>query len=245
MPGEDGQNAVILQLYSEDGGTVAVGKSTTIKTLLTSGTDSVTPTSVKWYKFDSTASPAGYVQILGQTGTSITITEDMVTDQMWLKCEAVYDGKTYSAYQTIDDITDPYTAYTFATVQQFKNSQGCGAIYTIVYQNGVEVDPIKSTTFSTNPNLAGSSGDYYYYLDTTQKTCILKKHNGTTWVTVNVTDEDEPDYEQPYSFTYKYFRLDKNGIPMDTVTPYTTQRCFYIDPTIIQGRTQFICEVSN
>ena len=229
----NGTSAVILQLYSEDGGYVKNGKNTTIKTLLTSGTDAVTPSPVKWYEFKK----GGYTQIAGETGTSITITDNMVTDQMWLKCEATYNNKTYAAYYTIDDTTDPYTAYTFATVQQFKNSKGYGAIYTRVYQNGVEVDPIKSTTFSADTNLSGVSGDYYYYLDTENKVCVLKKYNGTQWVDATSDDAD--------IFTYKYYRIDNTGTTLDTASPYKNTRCFYIDPSIINGRMQFICEVSN
>ena len=231
---ENGTNAVILQLYSEDGGTVEKGKNTTIKTLLTSGTGTVTPSSVKWYEFKNGA----YTQISGQTGTSITITEAMVTDQMWLKCEATYDNKTYSAYYTIDDTTDPYTAYTYATIDQFKNSQGYGAVYTRVYQNGAEVDIIKSTVFSNTPPSGASSGDYYYHLDTTNKTCVLKKYNGTQWIdAIAETDKDQ--------FTYKYYRVDNTGTSLDTGSPYKTGRCIYVDPSIINGRMQFICEVSE
>lgn len=228
---QDGTSAVILQLYSEDGGYVQVGKETTIKIMLTSGTDTVSPSSVKWYEFKN----GGYQQIEGKTDASITIDDEDVTDQMWLKCEATYNDKTYTAYYTIDDTTDPYTAYTFATIEQFKNSQGYGAIYTRVYQNGTEVDPIKSTTFSNVAPTGASSGDFYYHLDTSNKTCVLKKYNGTQWVNATETD----------SFTYKYYRVNNAGTPLDTASAYKTDRCFYIDPSIIDGRMQFICEVSN
>ena len=162
----------------------------------------------------------------------------MVTDQMWLKCEATYGSETYTAYYTIDDTTDPYTAYTYATIDQFKNSQGYGAVYTRVYQNGIEVDTIKSTVFSNTAPSGASSGDYYYHLDTTNKTCILKKYTGTQWV--DATADDDKD-----QFTYKYYRIDSIGESIDTGSPYKTGRCIYIDPSIVRGRMQFICEVSN
>jgi len=230
--GTNGTNAVLLQLYSEDGGTVSTTKDkTTIKTMLTSGTSSVTPTAVAWAKFSGT----GYTTITGQTGTSITISADDVEDQMWLRCQATYGGKTYTAYYTIDDVSDPYTAYTFATVEQFKNSQGFGAIYTRVYQNGVEVDPIKSTVFSDTAPTGASSGDFYYHLNTTEKTCILKKYNGSKW-----NDATEKD-----TLTYKYYRLDNSGNAIDTTSAYKDTRCFYIDPSMINGRMQFICDVTG
>lgn len=228
----NGTSAVILQLYSEDGGTVSTVKpTTTIKTLLTSGTSTVTPSAVTWAKFSGT----GYTTIDREKGTSIVINASDVEDQMWLRCQATYSSKTYTAYYTIDDVTDPYTAYTFATVEQFKNSQGFGAIYTRVYQNGVEVDPIKSTVFTNTAPTGASSGDFYYHLNTTNKTCILKKYNGTSWA--DATEKD--------TLTYKYYRLDNSGNAIDTTSAYKDTRCFYIDPSMINGRMQFICDVSG
>lgn len=228
----NGTSAVILQLYSEDGGTVSTTKATTtIKTMLTSGTSTVTPSAVTWAKFSGT----GYTTIDGETGTSITISADDVEDQMWLRCQATYSSKTYTAYYTIDDVSDPYVAYTFATVEQFKNSQGFGAIYTRVYQNGEEVDPIKSTVFTDTAPTGASNGDFYYHLNKTNKTCVLKKYNGTSWA-----DATEAD-----TLTYKYYRLDNSGNAIDTTSAYKDTRCFYIDPSMINGRMQFICDVSG
>lgn len=161
----------------------------------------------------------------------------MVTDQMWLKCEATYSSKTYSAYYTIDDTTDELTAYTYATIAEFKNSQGFGAIYTRVYRTGEEVDPIKSTTFSNVAPTGASSGDYYYHLNTTAKTCTLKKYNGTSWADATSADND--------TYTYSYYRIDNKGNTLDTSIAWKTGRCQYIDPSIINGRMQFICEVSE
>lgn len=228
----NGTSAVILQLYSEDGGTVSTTKpNTTIKTMLTSGTSTVTPSAVTWAKFSGT----GYTTIDGETDTSITISADDVEDQMWLRCQATYSSKTYTAYYTIDDVSDPYVAYTFATVEQFKNSQGFGAIYTRVYQNGEEVDPIKSTVFSDTAPTGASNGDFYYHLNKSNKTCILKKYNGTSWADATETD----------TLTYKYYRLDNSGNAIDTTSAYKDTRCFYIDPSMINGRMQFICDVSG
>lgn len=164
----------------------------------------------------------------------------MVTDYAFFKVKAWYpttSGNPYEGYITVDDETDPYVAYTFATVQEFKNSQGFGAIYTRVYQNGVEVDPIKSTTFSDTAPISPSTGDYYYHLNSTNKTCVLKKYNGSSWVNATSADND--------TFTYNYYRQNAQGDSLDTTTPYKNTRCFYVDPSIINGRMQFICEVTD
>ena len=231
LNGVNGAPSVILQVYSEDGGVIhnSVG-STTLKTRLVSGATEVTPTAFQWQKYVN----GTYTNISGATNSSLVVSAAMVTDFAFFKVLATYNGTQYSAFYTVDDQSDPYMAYTFATVSEFKNSTGFGAVYTRVYQGGVEVDPIKSTTFSDTPPTSPSSGDFYYHLDTTNKTCVLKTYNGTSWINASSAD----------TFTYKYYRQDKDGNSLDTTTPYKSTRCFYIDPTIINGQMQFICEVS-
>ena len=162
----------------------------------------------------------------------------MVDDMAFFRATATYGGNPYVAYYVVDDIVDPIMAYTFATVPEFKNSQGFGAIYTRVYQNGVELDPIKSTTFSDTAPTSPSTGDYYYHLNSSNKTCVLKKYNGSSWVNATATSDID-------KYTYKYYRQDSSGNNLDTNSAYKDVRCFYVDPSIIQGRMQFICEVSE
>lgn len=235
---QNGQNAVLLQLYSEDGGNITTNKtSTTIKALLTSGTSTVSSgVTWAWYKF---VSGSGYTLISGQTASQITINSSMVDDQMWLQCVATYNGNNYSAYYTIDDTTDPYMAYTFATIEQFKNVQGTSAIFTRVYQNGVEVDPIKTTTFSTTAPSNPSVGDYYYHMNS-NGTCTLKKcTTADTWSDAGSSDNDE--------LIYRYTALDSQGNPVTTgrFSNTITARCFCVKASEINGRMQFICEVTN
>ena len=228
----NGTNAVILQVYSADGGIIKNSSgSTTLSALLTSGTDDVTTSATYvWKKYNS----GSYTTITGQTSKNLVVTASMVDDLAFFKCEATYQGKTYTAYYTIDDITDPFVAYTFSTVTEFKNSQGYGAIYTRLYQNGVEVDHLKSITFSTSPPSGAENGDYYYHLNTSNKTCTLKQYNGSVWE--NATEN--------YIYTYQYYRIDKNGNSLDT-TPWKTTRTFLVDPSMIDGRMQFVCEVTE
>ena len=228
----NGADAVILQIYSADGGVIKNSTgNVTLSALLTSGTnDKTSEATYVWKKYSN----GSYTAIQGATSSTLTVTASMVDDLAFFKCEATYDGKPYSAYYTVDDVTDPYVAYTFGSVTEFKNSQGFGAIYTRLYQNGVEVDPLLSTTFSNIPPSSANNGDYYYHLDTSAKTCTLKKYNGTTWQ--NATEN--------YENAYNYYRIDKNGDSLDTVA-WKTTRTFYVDPSMIDGRMQFICEVTD
>lgn len=232
----NGKDAVVLQVYSEDGAVLHNSSgTTTLQVRLISGASTVTPAKIQWQQYSS----GDYSDISGKTSASLVVTPSMVTDYAFFKVKAWYpttsDGP-YEGYITVDDETDPYVAYTFATVPEFKNSQGFGAIYTRVYQNGIEVDPIKSTTFSDTAPTSPSTGDYYYHLDSSNQTCTLKKYNGTRWVDATSDDNDK--------FTYNYYRQNAQGTPLDTTQPYADTRCFYIDPSIINGRMQFICEVS-
>ena len=246
------KDAVILQIYSDDGGIIRNSAgSTTLRIRLISGASEATPSSVVWKKWYSTSTAIDkYDAIPGETGTSLVVTADMVNDYAFFKAEVGYGGTTYNAYYSVDDLVDPYMSYTRATVEQFKNSQGFGAIYTIVYQNGDEIDPIKSKIFSDTPPSSPSSGDYYYHLDTTNKTCTLKKYNGSSWQTVSRTSAADAD-----TLKYAYYRQDSSGNAVDTTYAYNDydhgvqqnnqDRCIYIDPTIINGSMQFICEVSD
>ena len=228
----DGAAAVILEIYSEDGGIIKNSEgSTTLKTRLISGASEVTPATVQWAKYQGN----GYVDIAGETSTSLEVTPNMVDSIAFFRATASYNNiPGYTAFFTVSDISDPVQCFVFATVQEFKNSQGYGAIYTRVYRNKEELDPIKSTVFSNTAPTSATKGDFYYYLNPTNKTCTLKKYNGTSWADATETD----------TLNYAYYRIDNAGNAMDT-TPFSTKRCIYVDPTMINGRMQFICEVTD
>lgn len=227
-----GENAVIFQLYSPDGGMIRNGSgTTTINTMMTSGTSNVNPTAFVWAKFED----GSYKTLQGQAASSLVVTADMVDGTSWFRCMATYGGKQYTAYWTVLDQSDPVMAYTYSTVSQFTNGQGEAAVYTRVYRNGEELDPIKSLVFSTNAPSGASAGDYYYHLDKTQKLCKLKKYSGTVW----------EDCSEPDDLNYEYYRINSKGVELDTTAPYKTGKCIYIDPSIINGQMQFRCKVEE
>lgn len=227
-----GENAVIFQLYSPDGGVIINGEgATTINTMMMSGSYNVDPTAFVWAKFED----GTYQTLQRQTASSLVVTPDMVDGTSWFRCIATYGGKQYTAYWTVMDQSDPVMAYTYSTITQFTNGQGEAAVYTRVYRNGEELDPIKSLVFSTNAPSGASAGDYYYHLDKTQKLCKLKKYSGTVWE--DCSEEDELSYE--------YYRINSKGVELDTTAPYKTGKCIYIDPSIIDGKMQFRCKVEE
>lgn len=229
----DGEAAVVFQLYSPDGGTIYNGEgSTTLNTMMMAGSETVIATSYSWAKYEA---GKGYVTISSETSDSLVVDGSMVDGTSWFRCQAVYNDITYTAYWTVIDYTDPVQAFTVATIRNFESVQDCGAIYTRIYRNGEEIDPIKTLVFTDTAPTGASSGDYYYHLDKTTKTCVLMKYSGTAWVEANEDDE----------WYYYYYRINSKGVELDTTAPYKNTRCFYIDTTVIDGQTQFRCMVSN
>lgn len=233
----NGQNVGYLQIYSLDGGTIYNSNGSTKLSARFRYGNSIVSSGVTytWTKYGTSSGNTGYVINAG-TGQNITVNASDVDGKAWYKCTtSSYNGVVYEAYYTVNDEQDPVQSYTFSTVAQFKNSQGCGAIYTRVYQNGVELDPIRTTVFSTTAPSSPASGDFWYKLDTSSKTCTLMKYDGSKWATATETD----------SLTYKYYRTDKNGKQLDTTGAFKSTRAFYIDPSIVNGTMQFRCEVTG
>ncbi len=139
--------------------------STTISSTLYLGTGTTTPTSVKWYKDDS--------RIESQSGSSLTVTRDMVDGYTYFFAEAIVDGETVArAGLLIQDISDTYVAMPYITgstgdtitetvdeitIAAYILNQTTGESYsptgTITYEwdvfAGNDPDPIDTSTAST------------------------------------------------------------------------------------------------
>ena len=106
------------------------------------------------------------------------------------------------------------------------DEKGVGALYTVIYRNDVEIDPIKSYTFSTTPPESASEGDFYYFINETNKTVELKKYKNGTW--------SEPDPKDYPVLSYEWYRRDQNGKDIDTFAPYKTGKAIYVDRDIVK-----------
>lgn len=236
LKGVDGENTNILQIYSDDGGVIRNSEGqTTLKARYVCGAQEVIPDSIQWKKFQG----AQYVNISGATSLSLIVDADMVDDLAIFKAVASYEDVECEAFYTVDDLTDPIMAHTTSTVREFKNGEGCGAVYTRLYRNDGEVDPLKSLVFTTTLPTNPSNGDYCYHLNPQANTqagkCVLKQWNGSSWVNA----------DENYLYTYKYYKINKDGV---TSTDVINQRCVYIDAEMIHSVgdvIQFICEVEE
>ena len=229
----NGTNAVLFEIISPAGNVIInSGNNVVLETIMYSGTSTVTPTAFVWKKYAS----GSWSTISGQTASKLTVTPAMVDASASFSCTGTYGGKTYTAYATVTDKQDNYSVDVISTMgTQIKNGVGTGVIYYRLYQNGQEVDPLKTTDFLTTAPSSPTNGDFYYQLDKTNKKATLKKYNGTAWV-----DASGADLPQE---TYNTYRLDKDSVPMDEGNVWKTDKVVYVDGSMINTKCTFVVEV--
>lgn len=220
------ENSILLQIFAPSGDVIVNGKNDVLLTTqLTDGSSIVSSgVAYQWAKFTG----GSYQNLSGKTESSLTVTPDMVETFASFRCTATYNGRDYVAYWCVTDKTDPVDLIVMSSVgTQFTKDTIVGAIYCIAYQNGVEVDPLKSTTFSTSAPIGAQAGDYYYHLDKTNKTATLKKYSGSSWA-------DAPASDNPKG-VYKYYRRSQTGDELDTAGAWKSGKVIYIDRSLVDG----------
>lgn len=225
-------NSILLQIFAPQGDVIINGKnSVVLETQLTDGStivkDGIT---YQWSKFTS----GSYQNIPSATKDKLTVTPDMVESLASFKCTANYGGKQYVAYWTVTDKNDPIDLVVLSSVgTQLTNETSFGVVYALAYLNGKEVDPIKTTVFSTSAPKSAQTGDFYYHIDKSEKTVTLKKHNGSIW-------QDAAGDDLPKG-TYKYYRR-SNGVELDTSAPWKQGKVIFIDREIVNKNLVINCE---
>lgn len=224
-------NAVLLQIYAPQGDVIVNGaNSVELTTQLTDGSAIIeSGITYKWYKFTD----GRYDVLDSETKNKLTVTPSMVESLASFKCEATYGGKQYIAYWTVTDKNDPIDLQVLCSIgNQLTNETTYGAVYTIAYLNGKEIDPIKSTTFSVTAPKTAVENDFYYHIDKVAKTVKLKKYNGATW-------EDASDEDLPKG-TYKYYRR-QNGVELDVGKEWTTGKVIFVDREMVDKNLVINC----
>lgn len=242
--GQPGQSSILLVLSTPDGGIMHNGEgSERIKAELYVGGDiqKTTNWSVQWSKYiiNSNTGVGSYTTITDTTIQSaeeyayiLTVNKSLVDSLASFECKATYTDTNpatkLTQYQTILDYNDPLQVSVHCSMgTQLINGQGVGAIYTRVFRNGVEVDPLKSSSFvETTP----TGNSYYYLLDTTAKTATLKNSKG---------EDVTPD---PYEYFYTYTFKNADGSVNNSIKQ-KTGKVIYIDGTQINSRIVVDVEV--
>ena len=180
----NGVNAKLFELYTTNGNvfTSRESQDITIYGRLMDGSSDKTSscTNWTWAKWQDGA----YTTISGQTASSIKINNSTVEGFASYRCTCKYSNVTYTAYYSLIDKLDPIQATALCSLgEQIVNGQGYGAFYVIVTDTGTgkELDPLKSDRFLTAAPSNPATGDFYYHLNSSQKTVTLKKYTGSAW----------------------------------------------------------------
>ena len=229
--GTNGVNAKLFEVYTTSGNYFTTRESQDITMycrMMDGATDKTTScTNWKLYKFDD----GDYEEITGKTSSSLTVNNSTVDGYASYKVTCTYSSVGYTGYYALFDKLDPIQAQIMSSVgNQLVNNQGIGALYVIVTDsgNGQELDALKSDRFLTTAPTSPTTGDFYYHLDSTNKTVTLKKYNGNSWA--NASGTDLP------TGTYTWNFRDKDGNPTTPTGIATTGKVIYIDGSFVNRK---------
>ncbi len=246
--GAPGVSAYVLTVYAPDGTVFTNGLANDTDTITVNAqffqgsTDLTADSNSKflWEKYQSGAWITVKEEAAGASGNTLTIHASDVVGSGTYRCRAGYGTDTAYYYDTITiiDKTDNYQADIDSTAGDvFKNTVGQTCLICRLWQNGAEVDPLKSTTYSAAAPASPAAGDFYYQITTTTPITKLMRYSGSKWedVTSNVTYK--------HTKIYKWYRRDKDGNPMDNGAAFATGKVIYVDGDDVTVKTVFVCEV--
>ena len=193
-----------------------------------------------WEKYESGSWTTVKAEATGASGNTLTVHAADVVGSATYRCRARYNSGSVYSYDTITiiDKTDNYQADIDSTAGDiFKNTVGQTCLICRLWQNGKEVDPLKSTTYSTTAPSSPATGDFYYQIQSSGAATKLMRYSGSKWedVTSNATYK--------HTKTYKWYRRDKDGNPMDSGAVFATGKVIYVDGDDVDTKTVFVCEV--
>lgn len=193
-----------------------------------------------WQRYESGEWVTVKAEATGANGNTLTVHAADVVGSASYRCRARYNSGSVYCYDTITiiDKTDNYQADIDSTAGDvFKNTVGQTCLICRLWQNGAEVDPLKSTTYSATAPSSPAAGDFYYKIASNSPTTALMRYSGSAWV--DVTDDEDYKHEK----TYTWYRRDKDGNPMDSGAAFATGKVIYVDGDDVTVKTVFVCEV--
>ena len=247
--GSAGTAAYVLTVYSPDGTVFTNGLANdsdeiTINAQFYQGATNLTANANSYYlweKYESGAWTIVKAEAAAAAGNTLTVEAADVTGSATYRCRARYKNTSTTYFYdtiTIIDKTDNYQADIDSTAGDvFKNTVGQTCLICRLWQNGAEVDPLKSTTYSTTAPSSPAAGDYYYKIASNSPTTALMRYSGSAWV--DVTTDATYGHEK----TYTWYRRDKDGNPMDSGAAFAAGKVIYVDGDDVTVKTVFVCEV--
>lgn len=246
--GATGAAAYVLTVYSPDGTVFTNGLANNMDTITLKAqyyqgaTDLTANTKSQflWEKYESGAWTTVQAEATGSNGNTFTVNASDVTGSATYRCRARYNSGSSYFYDTITiiDKTDNYQADIDSTAGDvFKNTIGETCLICRLWQNGAEVDPLKSTTYATAAPASPATGDFYYQVTKTTPTTKLMRYSGSKWE--DVTSNAAYKHEK----TYKWYRRDKDGNPLDNGAVFAAGKVIFVDGDDVDIKTVFVCEV--
>ena len=247
--GSAGTAAYVLTVYSPDGTVFTNGLANdsdeiTINAQFYQGATNLTANANSYYlweKYESGAWTIVKAEAAAAAGNTLTVEAADVTGSATYRCRARYKNTSTTYFYdtiTIIDKTDNYQADIDSTAGDvFKNTVGQTCLICRLWQNGAEVDPLKSTTYSATAPSSPAAGDYYYKIASNSPTTALMRYSGSAWV--DVTTDATYGHEK----TYTWYRRDKDGNPMDSGAAFAAGKVIYVDGDDVTVKTVFVCEV--
>lgn len=232
--GAAGQNAVVFSLYAPEGNVFLNGEgSLPIRAAAYNGTSAITTgATYVWKQFRS----GNWNALTGESGNTLTVNGTDVAGVASFQCTMTYGGKQYTDTISLIDKTDNYQGVIDSSGGDvFKNGQGESVLTCRLFQNGVEVDPLKATAITEAAPISPTAGMFWYKLNKTAKTIVLQKYSGSAWANASGADLQDK--------TYKWYRLDKDGNALDISTPFKTGKAIFINGDDIDIKTTFKVEV--
>lgn len=228
--GNNGTSAVVFTVYAPNG-TVFINQngSLTLNTQAYIGSTKITSgATYKWEKYAS----GSWTQV--GTAATLTVKGTDVVDIATYRCTMTYNSKTYVDVITLEDKSDSMVASIVSTGGDvFKNGKGNTVLTCKLFANGSETDAVLSETISATTPSNPTTNQLWYKVDKSAKTVTLMKYNGSAWVAATETQD----------YTYKWYRMDYNGNPLDGGKVFKTGKIIYVSDAEVDTKTTFICEV--
>ena len=233
--GAAGTNAIVFSLYAPLGTVFTNGSGTLqLQTVAYDGAVPITSNATfTWAKY----SGGTWQTISGATTDSLSVDGADVVGQASYRCRMIYKARNYQDVITLIDKTDNYQLDIDSTAGEiFKNATGETMLIARLWQNGAEVDALKSTTYSVTAPSSPAADSFYYKITKSTPQTALMRYSGTAWedVTANAAYKHEKNYV--------WYRRDKNGEPMDNGAAFATGKVIFIDGDDVDGKTVFVCE---
>lgn len=235
--GATGTPAIVLHVYAPNGAVFTNQAGTLLLSAVGySGANQITSgATYVWKKYTG----GSWVTISGETASTLTVSGDDVAGLQAYKCEMTYGGVVYSGTVTLTDKTDNYQAAISSTGgDTFRNGDGSSAMVCRLWQNGAEVDALKSAVISPTAPSSPTTGAFYYKITPSTPQVALMRWSGSAWVDVTTN----PTYA--HSKNYTWYRLDKDGNALDGGAAFATGKVIYVDGDDVDVQTTWECEVA-